>query len=54
LRHRRREHDAPSREAPRPEASGKATQGGDWGYMPPESVGTAKVKQVRPLAAKKA
>ncbi|WP_250535269.1 ATP-binding protein [Caballeronia sp. AZ10_KS36] len=58
LRHRRREPEASSRESTRessrPEASANSAQGGDWGYMPPEPVGIAKVKQVRPLAAKKA
>ncbi|VXC76554.1 Magnesium chelatase [Burkholderia sp. 8Y] len=54
LRHRRREHDAPSREAPRQAANANAAQGDDWGYVPPETVGTAKMKHVRPLAAKKA
>ncbi|WP_244816265.1 ATP-binding protein [Caballeronia sp. Lep1P3] len=58
LRHRRREQQAPSREAPRHEARHEAgagdSQNGDWGYLPPEPAGAAKLKRVRPLATKKA
>ncbi|WP_250529526.1 AAA family ATPase [Caballeronia sp. ATUFL_F1_KS4A] len=56
LTHRRREGEAPSREpAGRESTSPDAgSNQADWGYMPPEPTGTAKVKQVRPLAAKKA
>ena len=55
LRHRRREQEASAREAPRQESkANNAQNGGEWGYMPLEPAGTAKVKQVRPLAAKKA
>jgi magnesium chelatase subunit I len=54
LKHRRREQEKPSSsppQAPQPEVS---TNESDWGYLPPEPTGTATVKQVRPLAAKKA
>lgn len=66
LRHRRREQEAPPHETPPRRANGtKGTNGtngsdgasaqdGEWGYVPPEPVGVTKVKQVRPLAAKKA
>jgi magnesium chelatase subunit I len=56
LRHRRREHDdAPSQQAQRaPRDTATSQSDSDWGYVPPEPAGTAKVKQVRPLAAKKA
>jgi magnesium chelatase subunit I len=54
LRHRRRETEAPPRETPPRQANGASEQDGEWGYVPPEPAGTAKVKQVRPLAAKKA
>ncbi|SAL69006.1 protoporphyrin IX magnesium-chelatase [Caballeronia arvi] len=56
LKHRRHEAQAPSQAQrahdpmPRDADKGEA----DWGYVPPEPTGTAKVKQVRPLAAKKA
>ena len=56
LKHRRREAGSPSREpagrepAPRDASAAES----DWDYMPPEPAGTAKVKEVRPLAAKKA
>ncbi|KND56407.1 ChlI component of cobalt chelatase involved in B12 biosynthesis [Candidatus Paraburkholderia kirkii] len=56
LQHRRREAQAPSQtqaahdSTPR-EASADES---DWGYLPPEPAGTARIKQVRPLAAKKA
>ncbi|KMZ12517.1 ChlI component of cobalt chelatase involved in B12 biosynthesis [Candidatus Burkholderia humilis] len=50
LRHRRREHD----EAPATQQHHQNTRDADAGYLPPEPVGTTKVKQVRPLAAKKA
>ncbi|KAK45950.1 magnesium chelatase [Caballeronia jiangsuensis] len=56
LKHRRRETQSPSHEpatresTPRDAGSGES----DWGAMPPEPTGIAKVKQVRPLAAKKA
>ncbi|SAK69905.1 protoporphyrin IX magnesium-chelatase [Caballeronia glebae] len=56
LKHRRREAEAPAREPSGRESTSReagAAQA-DWGYMPPEPTGTAKVKQVRPLAAKKA
>ncbi|MFM0324757.1 ATP-binding protein [Caballeronia glebae] len=56
LKHRRREAEAPAREPSGRESTSReagAVQA-DWGYMPPEPTGTAKVKQVRPLAAKKA
>ncbi|GAB5095061.1 MULTISPECIES: ATP-binding protein [unclassified Caballeronia] len=56
LKHRRREADASQGEAPQQPAprDNGSTNESDWGYMPPEPAGTAKVKQVRPLAAKKA
>ncbi|SAK90480.1 protoporphyrin IX magnesium-chelatase [Caballeronia fortuita] len=56
LKHRRREGDAPSREPQGRESTSQETRpdDADWGYVPPEPTGTAKVKQVRPLAAKKA
>ncbi|SAK62322.1 protoporphyrin IX magnesium-chelatase [Caballeronia temeraria] len=56
LKHRRRETDAPSREPAGRESTSSdvGSAQSDWGYMPPEPTGTAKVKQVRPLAAKKA
>jgi magnesium chelatase subunit I len=56
LKHRRREAQASSQaqhardSKPRDEGNSDA----DWGYMPPEPAGTASVKGVRPLAAKKA
>jgi magnesium chelatase subunit I len=56
LKHRRRETQSPSHEpaaresTPRDAGSGES----DWGAMPPEPTGIAKVKQVRPLTAKKA
>ncbi len=57
LRHRRREHDAPrapaSEDTPR-SSMPDASAGGDWDRLEPDPVGTAKIKQVRPLAAKKA
>ncbi|SAL41990.1 protoporphyrin IX magnesium-chelatase [Caballeronia cordobensis] len=57
LKHRRREAQAGS-ESPQNTADptpGDTNKGdGDWGYMPPEPAGTAHVKSVRPLAAKKA
>jgi magnesium chelatase subunit I len=56
LQHRRREGQAPAQEPPArdpaPREAGAADT--DWGYLPPEPAGTAKVKHVRPLAAKKA
>jgi len=58
LRHRRREQDAPPQrtphEMPPRQANGASAQDGEWGYVPPEPVGAAKIKQVRPLAEKKA
>jgi magnesium chelatase subunit I len=55
LRHRRRERDeaaSPPRESKQSDSTaGKET---DWGYMPPEPTGTSRIKQVRPLPAKKA
>jgi magnesium chelatase subunit I len=57
LRHRRREHDEAPASQQRHEDSPQDASGkrdADWGFLPPEPVGTAKVKQVRPLAAKKA
>ncbi|SPB13401.1 protoporphyrin IX magnesium-chelatase [Caballeronia novacaledonica] len=56
LKHRRRETGAPSREPAGREATSRdaGSAESDWGYMPAEPAGTAKVKQVRPLAAKKA
>ncbi|WP_321794000.1 ATP-binding protein [Caballeronia sp. J97] len=56
LKHRRRETESPSREAAGRESTSRDAGSGDadWGAMPPEPTGTAKVKQVRPLAAKKA
>jgi magnesium chelatase subunit I len=56
LQHRRREGQVPSqepatRDSTRREATGSES---DWGYLPPEPTGMAKVKHVRPLAAKKA
>jgi magnesium chelatase subunit I len=52
LRHRRREQESavPPHQAPQKTSPNES----DWGYLPPEPTGTAKVKQVRPLAAKKA
>lgn len=58
LQHRRREvqAQAPSQTqaahdpTPREASAGES----DWGYLPPEPTGTARIKQVRPLAAKKA
>ncbi len=58
LRHRRREQDAQPQRAPQEmpprQANGASAQDGEWGYVPPEPVGAAKIKQVRPLAEKKA
>ncbi|CCD39609.1 ChlI component of cobalt chelatase involved inB12 biosynthesis [Candidatus Paraburkholderia kirkii UZHbot1] len=56
LQHRRREGQVPSqepatRDSTRREATGSES---NWGYLPPEPTGMAKVKHVRPLAAKKA
>jgi magnesium chelatase subunit I len=57
---RRREQDAsapphqePQKE-PQKDPQKASTNESDWGYLPPEPTGTAKVKQVRPLVAKKA
>ncbi|KMQ81191.1 ChlI component of cobalt chelatase involved in B12 biosynthesis [Candidatus Burkholderia pumila] len=55
LKHRRREREeasAPPRGTP-PNTELKPNET-DWGYLPPESADTTKVKQVRPLAVKKA
>ena len=57
LKHRRHEAQASSSQAQtaRDSSSRDAGKGeADWGYVPPEPTGIAKVKQVRPLAAKKA
>ena len=57
LKHRRHEGQEPSRDAAgRESSSSRDTSAGesDWGYLPPEPAGMSKVKQVRPLAAKKA
>jgi len=56
LKHRRREVQAPAREPGARESTQRDTGSGDsdWGYLPPEPTGTAKIKQVRPLPAKKA
>ncbi|BAN25574.1 ATP-binding protein [Caballeronia insecticola] len=56
LQHRRKEAQASSdTQAPRnANANTNASNASDEGYMPPEPAGTAKIKQVRPLAAKKA
>jgi magnesium chelatase subunit I len=55
LRHRRHERDEPASSSSAPQQKPHDTPSDtDWGYMPPEPTGTAKVKQVRPLAAKKA
>ena len=63
LKHRRREQDAQysSRGAPathatqqdRARPSPQEANDSDWGYLPPEPVGTAAVKNVRPLQPKK-
>jgi magnesium chelatase subunit I len=56
LMHRRKEHDAPEQSrgesSMTPPAKGKSDEP-DHGYLPPESVETATVKNVRPLSAKK-
>ncbi|KND59616.1 ChlI component of cobalt chelatase involved in B12 biosynthesis [Candidatus Burkholderia verschuerenii] len=59
LRHRRREKEDGTGQAPAPHESTRREEQpkpneSDWGYLPPEPVGTTKIKQVRPLAAKKA
>ncbi len=56
LKHRRRETEPPLHEPARRESASRdaGAAESDWGYMPPEPAGIAKVKQVRPLAAKKA
>jgi magnesium chelatase subunit I len=54
LSHRRREHEAASSQQGGASASESRAGDADWGHMPPEPTGMAKVKQVRPLAAKKA
>ncbi|SAK52685.1 protoporphyrin IX magnesium-chelatase [Caballeronia calidae] len=56
LKHRRREAHASSPDHAERESAPRETNAGDsdWGYLPPEPAGTVKVKQVRPLAAKKA
>jgi magnesium chelatase subunit I len=61
LRHRRKEGSVPAADslpkarsasdAPSRDASASES---DWGYLPPEPAGIAKIKQVRPLPAKKA
>ncbi len=55
-RHERQAAPASLRETPKQEAASRESTASDadWGYLPPESAGTAKVKQVRLLAAKKA
>jgi magnesium chelatase subunit I len=52
LRHRRREHHEAS--PPQQQQHHDGTRDIDSGYLPPEPAGTAKVKHVRPLTAKKA
>jgi magnesium chelatase subunit I len=60
LQHRRREaqtspHSPSQSQTSRDPAQREANASeSDWGYLPPEPAGTAKVKHVRPLAAKKA
>ncbi|KNH10296.1 ChlI component of cobalt chelatase involved in B12 biosynthesis [Candidatus Burkholderia brachyanthoides] len=60
LTHRRREQEARLSQANKPSAQEPALHDdgkpgdGDWGYLPPEPAGTAKIKQVKPLATKKA
>lgn len=57
LKHRRREGERPQQPQPQahsnPQANPQANDE-DWGYLPPESVETATVKNVRPLQPKKA
>jgi magnesium chelatase subunit I len=56
LLHRRKESDAPTgdqRAEPRTEQRPQDGDQANFGYMPPEPVDIATVKNVRPLAAKK-
>ncbi|SAL75762.1 protoporphyrin IX magnesium-chelatase [Caballeronia choica] len=53
LKHRRRAHDTPhAAHEPEPSSRQQANDS-DWGYLPPEPVETATVKNVRPLQPKK-
>jgi magnesium chelatase subunit I len=56
LRHRRHERKESASASGKNNSEAESNRGGDsdWGHVPPEPVGTATVKQVRPLAAKKA
>jgi magnesium chelatase subunit I len=53
LKHRRRAHDTPHAAHEPAPSSRQQSNDSDWGYLPPEPVETATVKNVRPLQPKK-